>query len=490
MHDVIIIGAGPAGLTLAYELVIRDIGCVIIEKRSSESNISRAFSLAPYTLELLEMRGIAQHMIEQGRPCYLAPLSDGKSYLDLKKIPSKFNYLLTIPQVTTNLILEKICLDKGVKITRGAEFISLKEYNNSIEIQYLKNGECITIKSKYIVGCDGIHSRVRDLGKINFIGTTVEKSLMHADVYLDKPPKNPIFARSTKLGMVATIPFKENLFRVLVIDTDKMNIPVEKKLTLEEFKSSMNKIIGNNFGISSAQWLQRFRGQQRNACTYRKNRIILCGDSAHCHLPAGGQGLQMCIQDAFNLGWKLAAAITGKASDKILDTYTTERRYIIESAMKHSLRMFHYETSFSVYSVALMRIVNQLLKIPLLSNWAISKISGLRIRYKLSGATFYNSVGKKVNNQLVVLINNEKITLAKILSEGKPVFLTNHKQLPIFSANISIYKNFNIAVSTDIKGYNTQSNILIRPDGIIAYSVRNWTPDNIQFAAKKCFDCV
>jgi 2-polyprenyl-6-methoxyphenol hydroxylase-like FAD-dependent oxidoreductase len=488
MIDVIIIGAGPAGLTLAYELALQNINCVIIEKRSAESNISRAFSLASYTLELLEMRGIAQSMVEKGLPCYFAPLSDGIRYLDLSNTPSRFNYLLTIPQVSTNQILERFCLDKGVMIIREAELLNLNELNNYIEVEYIKEGRYVTLKAIYVIGCDGIHSRVRNLAKINFKGVTVEKSLMHADVTLGQPPKNLIFAKTTQHGMVATIPFKDNLFRVLVIDNNRMHIPVERKLTLEEFKSSMNNIIGSDFGISSAHWLQRFRGQQRHASSYRSNRIILCGDAAHSHLPAGGQGLQMCIQDAFNLGWKLAAVISGKASDRILDTYTSERRPIIESAMKHSLRMFHYETSFNRYSVFIMRILNSLLKIPLLSNWAISKISGSRIRYKLRETRFYNVVGKKFTNRSVLSVDNIEMSLSDALNQGKPVFLTDPNQLPLFLKNISLSQNFLIAINKNPIGYFKQGNILIRPDGIIAYQVKKWVPEKIQNAVQLCFD--
>ena len=488
MVDVVIVGAGPAGLTLAAELALRNISCVVLEKRIEDAKISRAFSLAPYTLELFAMRGVAQSMIERGRPCYFAPLSDGRSHLDLSSIPSQFNYLLTLPQVKTNQVLEKWAVDCGAIIMRGAELINLKQHKDHVEVVFLRHDRYCILNAKYVIGCDGINSAVRKIAHIDYIGCTVEKSLMHGDVFLSTPPENPVFAKTSRHGMVATIPFKDNLFRILVIDQDRMNVPLEHKLTIEELSNSVKRITGRDFGISSAHWLQRFRGQQKHASTYRQERVLLCGDAAHSHLPAGGQGLQMCIQDAFNLGWKLAATISGIASETILDSYVTERRPMIEAAMKHSLRMFHYETSFSGLSVASMRVLNNLLRIPLFSKWVISKISGLDTRYQIDGASFSNSIGMIFDNDIVKDSKRRPIRLAQALQSGKPTFVSNADQVIHFHNEPNIMKHFTLAINEVGSATYSHKNILIRPDGLIADEVKRWNPENIRSAAKKCFD--
>jgi 2-polyprenyl-6-methoxyphenol hydroxylase-like FAD-dependent oxidoreductase len=484
MPDVIIIGAGPAGLTLGAELAARGVKCIILEKRAQRSVQSRAFSVTPHTLELLDMRGHADIFLAQGFPCEFAPLGDGKSKLSFQQIKSRFTYLLSIPQEKTETILENWALQSGVKIIRGAELIDLKQDTTKVTITYKENDQEVSLTAAYAIGCDGVNSKVRELAKIPTTKIKYEKSLMHGDVKLNKPPVERVFAKTSFRGMVAVIPLLDDIYRVLALDQEKMHVPIEEAITLDEFTSSVTALANKDFEISSALWLSRFRCQQNHAHYYRDQRILLAGDAAHTHLPAGGQGLQISIQDGFNLGWKLAAVIKNGAQECLLDTYESERRPLIDKAMRRSIIMFRYEIAQDKLSRLLKWLANKLVLVPFLQNFILNELAGLSIEYQaLKIKKFANHLplaGKKINNLTIHHAVDNTKKLFQVMRDNKFLLLVD-----AFDQGIQDYiqahwdKKITYATSYELKNAYGIKACLVRPDGFISWSSKQINFDQL-----------
>ena len=273
MLNVIIVGAGPAGLMLSIELASRGIKCLIIEKREHRLEQSRAFSLSPRTLELLDMRGIAESIINNGLICNLVPLGDAEHSINLQRLDSNFPYFLNIPQIRFEEILEKLAVDHGVEIVRSATLLNFEQNEARVDVTYGKNGQSHTASARYVLGCDGAYSKVRSLANIPTKSTVFENSVMHGDVYLTHPPTPKIFARTNHRGMALVIPFRDDTYRIYIVDNKKLHVPEAIPIALSDFQESVLAIAERDFGFHSPLWLSRFRGQQKHAESYKKTAL-------------------------------------------------------------------------------------------------------------------------------------------------------------------------------------------------------------------------
>jgi len=471
--EVIIIGAGPSGLMLSIELALRNISCAIIEKRKSRLIETRAFGLMPLTLNLLDMRGLANSMISEGIICNYAPLGDGKGKLYFHSLKTKFPFLLSIPQEKTEEILEKRTIQLGVKIFNNYELLRFEEKNGDFLLFCKNKKEENIFISRYLIGCDGSYSSVRNLAKIPFTFLKQNKTLMHGDVYLKYPPKGKIFAKTSKRGMIAIFPHKNGSYRAIALDQKKMLIPVNTKLTLEDFSESLISLSGGyNFGINNFIWLKRFRVQQKQSQSYQKGKIFLLGDAAHTHMPAGGQGLQVAIHDAFNLGWKLAFYIKKKTSYNLLSSYTEERRKINEIAMKRSSMLFKYEIANDIFSMSLKWTINKLFSFKFMQKYFAKDMSGLSTNYhkifsKKKNYKKFKCLGYFIRDIKIYTHDNTLRFLYSFLKQGKFVFISIIHQISFIS-----WKNTDIIflASDDIKKIYGVNCCLVRPDGIICWA--------------------
>jgi 2-polyprenyl-6-methoxyphenol hydroxylase-like FAD-dependent oxidoreductase len=471
MVDVIIIGAGPAGLTLGAELASRGISCRIYEKRLIRTISSRAIGLLSYTLDLLDTRDMADPMIAHGLIIDKVPLGD-KSYLNLTKLHAytRFPFMLSIPQNQTEALLESWALKSGVTIVKGTTLLAVEQTDDSVCITLSNSEKSWQEHAKYLIGCDGLNSTVRLQLGISTIDVNYNKHLMHGDVKLSNLPQNSVFANITRKGMVAAFPLPGNYYRVLILDHDKMNNAGEHELTLDEFSESATKLAKMNLGISDPLWLSRFKAQQKHACQYRMGRVFLVGDAAHGHMPAGGQGLQSAIEDAFNLGWKLASVLNARISNSILDSYEFERRQVAANAMRKSKFLFKYEVSNSYMSYILRKLLSKIIKFPILENYVTRSLSGLANYYKYLSKSQSSYIGKSVLNYCLLDKLGDIHEIRVLLRNKKGIFLSTTGVYPN-TLNGAIQYDSNIDY---IHGHFHEDrrirSMIIRPDGIVAWA--------------------
>lgn len=330
--EVIIVGAGPTGLFLAGELALAGVPCRVLERRKHRTQESRALGIHARTLEALDMRGLAASFLAQGNPIRRVRVSLGQSLVDLTKLDTRYGLLHILPQSTTERLLEEQCSALGVCVERGVRCRGVSEQDEGVALQLTDGTTTWEEHAPWVVGCDGSMSAVRVSAGIPFLGDVYPYTIIVADVRLRRPPRDQLMIHVGGHGLVVSTAFGDGWYRMGVVDRTKPWS--DEPVTLEEVRSTLTSLFGYDPGPSEPLWTSRFRIQERQADTYRSGRVLLAGDAAHVHSPLGGQGLNLGIQDALNLGWKLAAVVREDAEDALLDTYVAERRRISNGVIK------------------------------------------------------------------------------------------------------------------------------------------------------------
>lgn len=483
--EVVIAGAGPTGLTLAAELAGAGIRCLVVERRAEPSPRSRAFTLMPYTLELLDMRGQADAMVRRGLPWRYAPFGDGKSNLDFARLKSRFPYMLLIPQHDTEEVLEAWAVQCGARVVRDARVTGVEQTDQDVGVRIEQTGRGWTERALYMVGCDGAHSTVRGLLGIPFEGRSYDASLIIADVHLQHPPAPPVHARISRRGMAAVFPFGGTLFRLVLLDHERMHVPVDEPVTLDEIRESTMALLGVDVGIGDPIWLSRFRSQQRQAARYRERRALLAGDAAHTHVPSGGQGLQIGVQDGFNLGWKLAAQIQGWAPDGLLDSYEQERYPIAAETLRQTDVAFRYETSRSPWVCAARRVAWQFMRFAAVQKSIVDNFAGFRLRYPLPGASAHRLTGRRVPEAIIVNGLGPATRIHEVLRQRRFV-LVDQTRDGVFAAETAGRWTGRLRV---VRGQASNTpelpaGFLVRPDGIVAWAAAGNDPAGLDSALR------
>ncbi|MEV0278108.1 FAD-dependent monooxygenase [Streptomyces sp. NPDC050610] len=320
--DVIVVGAGPTGLLLAGDLAAAGVRVVLLERRSLESNLSRAIAVHARTLEVLDMRGLAEDLLATGE--FVPVLGIAGARLELFRLPTRFAGVLITPQYETERVLEERAVRLGADIRYGAEVLALRQDGDGVEADVRTDAGTQTLRAAYAVGADGMRSIVRQSLGLPFPGRSVIRSVMLADVRLrSAPARTPAFA-SSRTGISFIAPLGNGWHRVIAWDR-AVQPPVDTPVDMEEVRTVTRGAFGTDFGMYEARWTSRFHSDERQAPHYRVGRVFLAGDAAHVHSPAGGMGMNTGLQDAANLGWKLAAAVQGRAGATLLDSYEAER---------------------------------------------------------------------------------------------------------------------------------------------------------------------
>ncbi len=327
-YEVVIAGGGPTGLMLAGELALQGIAAVVIERRDDQGvQGARAGGLHARTIEIFDQRGIAGRFLAEGKTAPVAGFA-GVS-LDISDFPTRHPYGLALWQRHIERILAEWVAELGVPIRRGLEVTGFTQGADGVDVA-LSDGQ--SLGAQYLVGCDGGRSLVRKAAGIAFTGSDPTVSNLIAEASLaEEPPQWGI--RRDALGIHALSREDDGTARVLV--TEKEIGAGEP--TLDELKTAMTEVYGSDFGVHAVTWLSRFSDATRQAETYRLARVLLAGDAAHTHPPDGGQGLQLGVQDAVNLGWKLAQVIRGVSADGVLDTYHAERHPVAARALRTAM---------------------------------------------------------------------------------------------------------------------------------------------------------
>ncbi|GIE95585.1 FAD-dependent monooxygenase [Paractinoplanes rishiriensis] len=330
--DVIVVGAGPTGLALACELALAGVHCRVLERRESDPNITRAFALHARTLELLDARGMADEVLLHGvRVPSVTPVPGAT--LDLDVLDTPYPMIFIAPQSGTERVLRTRAEKLGVDIVSGAEVLDLRQDETGVTLE-VGGAHPGTERARYVVGTDGAHSTVRRLLGIDFIGKQYETHILLADAQLTEPPAEAMFARTNTDGAVICVPFGDGWFRLIAWDRQRDRVPLREPVTYDEMRDAFRRIAGSDLGMGEPRWTSRFLSERRQAARYRDGRVFLAGDAAHVHSPLGGQGMNTGIQDAMNLGWKLAAAVRGTAAPWLLDSYQAERHPVGEQVLR------------------------------------------------------------------------------------------------------------------------------------------------------------
>jgi 2-polyprenyl-6-methoxyphenol hydroxylase-like FAD-dependent oxidoreductase len=345
--DVVIVGAGPAGLLLAGDLAARGVTCTVLERRADTSNLTRAFTVHARTLEQFDARGLAEELLATGTRVDEFNFFGGSVGITLSELPSRFPFILVTPQYHVEEALLRRAERFGARIVRGSRVVGLMQDADGVTVRTedpspdMPGAETAAApgeteyRAAYAVGADGVHSAVRELIGVPFPGRAVIKSLILADVRLADPPADALTLNGVASGFAFIAPFGDGFYRIFAWNRNNQVAETEP-VDLDEVREVVRQVFGTDFGMGEARFLSRFHSDERQAPTYRVGRVLLAGDAAHCHSPAGGQGMNTGLQDAANLGWKLAAVVQGTASPDLLDTYQAERHPVGKLVLRSS----------------------------------------------------------------------------------------------------------------------------------------------------------
>ncbi|HET9255900.1 MAG TPA: FAD-dependent monooxygenase [Pseudonocardiaceae bacterium] len=390
--DVLIAGAEPTGLLLAGDLAEAGVAVTVLERRAEESNVTRAFAVHARTMEELQIRGVAGQLARTGTQIRALRLFD-RVNIDLSRLPSEFNSLLITPQFQTERVLQDRADALGVRIVRGAEVTGVTQDDHGVDV----TTRTASYRASYAVGADGVKSAVRTALGLPYPGHSVIKSIMLADVRLSSPPGDVLAVNGVGDGFAFVAPFGDGWYRVFAWNR-RNQVGDSAPLDLEEIREVTRRALSTDFGMHDPRWLSRFHSDERQVPRYRVGRVFLAGDAAHCHSPAGGMGMNTGMQDAANLGWKLAAAIHGWGDEQLLDSYHEERHRVGRQVLR---------SSGALIRLALIRpqwaqrargaIGHALTAVPPIAATVAGTISGVGIRYPAPPGTD-RRVGTRVPN--------------------------------------------------------------------------------------------
>lgn len=394
--DVIVVGAGPTGLMLACELKLAGVDVKVFERRSAtQSNLTKAFAVHARTMELFEARGLIDDLLEHGvSTATIAPL--GKITLDLGTLDSRFAWLQIVPQSGTEQVLLERANALEIPIQENAELVDLRQVRNGVELDVTDGTTTHTERARFVVGADGSHSAVRNALGVDFVGAQYETHVLLADVQLENPPEG-LFGANNGEGTVLVVPFGDDWYRAIAWDRSREDVPLSEKVTGAEMLDAFRRIAGTDYGMSEPRWTSRFLSERRQARTYRVGNAFLAGDAAHVHSPLGGQGMNTGLQDAINLGWKLAAAVNGWAPSWLLDTYQDERHPVGEQVLKMT-DMFNKLVlgRTAIGRAARVFAISTMLRIPRSRKELAERLTGIGISYEPRDKNGHPSVGQRV----------------------------------------------------------------------------------------------
>jgi 2-polyprenyl-6-methoxyphenol hydroxylase-like FAD-dependent oxidoreductase len=458
--DVVIVGAGPTGLTLAGDLAAAGVRTTVLERRTEQSNLTRAFGVHARTLELLDARGLADELITTGEPVSHLRLFD-RLHIDLARLPSRFPYLLITPQYQVERALRARADNLGATVVGGAEVVGIRQDDAGVEIE-IADGR--RIRASYAVGADGVNSTVRKALGVPFPGQAVLESIMLADVRLRDAPEGVLAVNAVGDCFAFVAPFGDGWFRIFAWDR-RNQVPDSAPLDFQEIRDVTRRALGTDFGMHDPRWMSRFHSDERQVPQYRTGRVFLAGDAAHVHSPAGGQGMNTGMQDAANLSWKLAAAVRGWATPDLLDSYHAERYPVGRLVLRSSgmiirlamLRSWLARTARNVVGGAAFRL-------PPVARKIAGTISGIGIGYAAPrGAN--HLAGRRAAD--IPLAGESR--LYEALRNGTFVLLA-----PTGVAKIAAPWADRIRVATPADADSPI--MLVRPDGYVAWATNDTHP--------------
>ena len=410
-HAVVIAGGGPAGLMLAGELALAKVDVVIVERRTNQDvDGSRAGGLHSRTIEVLDQRGIAERFLSAG---YVGPtLAFAQTPLNISDFPSRHNYVLALWQSHFEPILADWVGELGVPILRGCEVVGFAQDDTGVDVELSDNR---SLRAEYLAGCDGGRSLIRKAAGIEFPGWDPSTSWMIAEVEMDEEPEFGF--RHDSVGTHA-LGRRQDGEPVRVVLTER-HLDHTGDPTMGELREALVGVYGTDYGLRSANWISRFTDMTRQAASYRRGRVLLAGDAAHVHPPHGGQGLNTGVQDAVNLGWKLAQVVNKTSPESLLDTYHAERHPVGARVLHNTMAAVALSRADDRHK-ALRDIMTELLSMDEPRRRIAAMLSGLDIHYDLGDG--HPLLGRRMPD-LDLHTADGPLRVFELLHDARPVLL-------------------------------------------------------------------
>lgn len=461
-HEVVIAGAGPTGLMLAAELALANVDVAIVERRPNQHLAgSRAGGLHSRTIEILDQRGIADRFISQGQTYPVVGFK--MTFMDITDFPTRHNYVLGLRQNHIERILAEWVDELAVQFYRAREVTGFTQDDTGVDV-VITDGLCL--RAQYLVGCDGGRSFVRKNAGIEFPGFDATTSWLIAEVEVAEEP--PFGFRHNELGRHAIGKIEGNVVGVVLVEAqpDSTNEP-----TLQDISEALVGVYGTDFGVHNPVWISRFTDSSRQAASYRDRRVLLAGDAAHVHPPMGGQGLNIGVQDAVNLGWKLAQVVKQISPASLLDTYHEERHPVGARVLNNTMAQVALGRT-DARTKAASELFDELLGMNEPRKRMVGEISGLDIHYNLGAG--HPLLGRRMPD-LDVVTANGPLRIFTLLHGARPVLL-NFGQPG--SLDVGAWKDRVQFLDVEynggwelpvVGGVTAPGAVLVRPDGYVAW---------------------
>ena len=479
-HAVVIAGGGPTGMMLAAELALAHVDVAIVEQRPDHDLMgSRAGGFHARTIEVLDQRGVADRFLAEGQVAQAVMI--GTTVVDMSDFPTRHPYSLGIWQNQIERIMADWIAELPVRIYYGSEVTGLVQDDAGVDVT-VSGGP--SLRGQYLVGCDGGRSIVRKTTGIGFPGWDPTRSNLIAEVEVTEVP--PSGVRHDATGIHGLQPLADGrTFRVVVTE---QQLGAGAEPTLGDLSGALIHVYGTDFGIHSPTWISRFTDSTRQAAAYRQGRVLLAGDSAHIHYPAGGQGLSLGVQDAVNLGWELAQVVKGTSPDDLLETYQDERHPVAAGALQHTMALGVLQRRDDRMK-ALVDLVAELAVMDEPRRRLAGRVSGLDIHYDLGGG--HPLLGRRIPD-LDLSTSDGPRRVFTLLHEARPALLNvgppGHLDIRPWEDRVQLIDAaYGGPWELPVLGaVSAPEAVLIRPDGYVAW-VGDGTADGLRDALTTWF---
>jgi 2-polyprenyl-6-methoxyphenol hydroxylase-like FAD-dependent oxidoreductase len=474
-HAVVIAGGGPTGLMLAGELALAGVDVAVVERRASQDLPgSRAGGLHSRTIEVLDQRGIADRFLSEGQVAQVQGFAF--NLLDISDFPTRHNYGLGLWQNHIERILADWVGELAVPIYRGREVTGFAQDDTGVDVE-LSDGQ--SLRAEYLAGCDGGRSLIRKAAGIEFPGWDPTTSSLIAEVEIGEEPEWGIHQDDLGVHSFGRVEYEIRDGEVVYMDRGPVRVMVTEghpapanEPTLRDLSEALIAVYGTDYGIHSPTWISRFTDMARQAAAYRDRRVLLAGDAAHVHSPAGGQGLNTGVQDAVNLGWKLAQVVEQTSPESLLDTYHAERHPVAARVLRNTMAQTALMRPADARLEALRDTVSELLSMDEPRKRFAAMLSGLNIHYDLGDG--HSLLGRRMPD-LDLVTANGPLRAFTLLHDARPVVLNlgapGDLDITPWADRVQLIdaKYAGVWELPVLGAVTAPTAVLIRPDGYVAW---------------------